>query len=53
MKNAKYIYAMKNAHPEIIEASKFITRFDNNENGVLKTIEELGLLNEKQNSLLD
>ncbi len=53
MKNAKYSYAMKNAHPEIIEASKFITRFDNNENGVLKTIEELGLLNEKQNSLLD
>lgn len=44
MKNAKYSYAMKNAHPEIIQVSKFVTRFSNNENGVLKTIEELGLL---------
>lgn len=44
MKNAKYSYAMKNAHPEIIEASKFVTRYTNNENGVLRTIEELGLL---------
>ena len=44
MKNATYSYAMKNAHPEIINASNYITRFDNNENGVLKTIEQLGLL---------
>lgn len=44
VKNAKYSYAMKNAHPEIIEASKFVTRYTNNENGVLRTIEELGLL---------
>ncbi len=44
MKNAKYSYAMKNAHPEIKEVSNFITQFDNNENGVLRTIEELGLL---------
>ncbi|WP_286760516.1 HAD family hydrolase [Salegentibacter sp. UBA1130] len=44
MQNAKYSYAMKNAHPEIIKASKYLTNFDNNENGVLKTIEELGLL---------
>lgn len=44
MKNAKYSYAMKNAHPEIIEVSNFVTRYTNNENGVLKTIEELGLL---------
>ncbi|WP_372919700.1 HAD family hydrolase [Salegentibacter sp.] len=44
MKNAKYSYAMKNAHPEIKQASNFVTRYSNNENGVLKTIEELGLL---------
>lgn len=44
MQNATYSYAMKNAHPEIINASKYITRFDNNENGVLKTIQQLGLL---------
>ncbi|MDT0644180.1 HAD family hydrolase [Zunongwangia sp. F363] len=45
MQKAKYSYAMKNAHPEIISASKYTTSHDNNENGVLKTIEELGLLN--------
>ncbi len=44
MQNAKFSYAMKNAHPQIKSASKFITNFDNNENGVLRTIEELGLL---------
>ena len=44
MQNAKFSYAMKNAHPQIISASKFITSFDNNENGVLRTIAELGLL---------
>ena len=44
MKVAKHSYAMKNAHPEIIMASNFKTRYDNNENGVLRTIEELGLL---------
>ena len=44
MQNAKYSYAMKNAHPEIINASKYVTTYNNNENGVLKTIDELGLL---------
>ncbi|TVZ28053.1 hypothetical protein JM83_3140 [Gillisia sp. Hel_I_86] len=44
MQNATFSYAMKNAHPEIKNASKFVTSFDNNENGVLRTIEELGLL---------
>jgi len=44
MQNATFSYAMKNAHPEIINASNYITLFDNNENGVLKTIEQLGLL---------
>ncbi|MFO7720710.1 MAG: HAD hydrolase family protein, partial [Gillisia sp.] len=44
MQNTKNSYAMKNARPEIIGASCFITLFDNNENGVLKTIAQLGLL---------
>lgn len=44
MQNATHSYAMKNAHPEIIEVSKFITRFDNNENGVIRTILEMGLI---------
>lgn len=47
MQNAGHSYAMKNAHPEIISVSKFVTEFSNNENGVLKTIELLGLLKEK------
>ncbi|MBI6120583.1 Cof-type HAD-IIB family hydrolase [Salegentibacter maritimus] len=47
IQNAKYSYAMKNAHPEIINASKYVTTYSNNENGVLKTIEELGLLKEE------
>ncbi|TVQ15828.1 MAG: HAD family phosphatase [Bacteroidetes bacterium] len=34
-------YAMKNAHPKIIEISRFVTRFDNNHNGVVETIKEL------------
>lgn len=46
MKVATHSYAMKNAHPEIKEVSNFITDFDNNENGVLKTIEAIGLLND-------
>ncbi|GAA4320134.1 HAD family hydrolase [Pontixanthobacter gangjinensis] len=44
MQVAKHSYAMKNAHPEIIEASNFVTSHDNNNNGVLRTIEDLGLL---------
>jgi len=44
MQIAKHSYAMKNAHPEIIEASNFVTSHDNNNNGVLRTIESLGLL---------
>ncbi|WP_417886085.1 HAD family hydrolase [Zunongwangia sp.] len=46
MQNAKYSYAMKNAHPEIIKVSNYITDYDNNENGVLRTIEKLGLLDD-------
>lgn len=44
MKAAKHSYAMKNAHPEILEAGNFVTSHDNNDNGVLRTIESLGLL---------
>ncbi|SDR67246.1 HAD family hydrolase [Gramella sp. MAR_2010_147] len=44
MQVAKHSYAMKNAHPEILQASNFITSHDNNDNGVLRTIEALGLL---------
>ncbi len=36
-----YSYAMKNAHPRIAELSRFKTRFDNNNNGVVETIREL------------
>ena len=41
MKNAKYSYAMKNAHPELIAISNFITRDDNNNHGVTNTIKEV------------
>ncbi len=44
MQNASHSYAMKNAHPEIIKASKFVTEFDNNENGVLVAILSLNLI---------
>lgn len=44
MSAGKYSYAMKNAHPRIIEAASYITKLTNNENGVLETIKELGLV---------
>ncbi|NUY81178.1 HAD family phosphatase [Flavobacterium sp. MAH-1] len=37
-------YAMVNAHPEILAISKFRTRLDNNHNGVVETLRELGLV---------
>ena len=43
MTKAKYSYAMKNAQPGIIDAANFITRLDNNENGVVETIREMVL----------
>lgn len=46
MQNASHSYAMKNAHPEIIKVSKYKTQYDNNQNGVLKTILELGLIHD-------
>ena len=44
MKVATHSYAMKNAHPEILKVSNYVTSHDNNDNGVLRTIESLGLL---------
>lgn len=44
MTAGKYSYAMKNAHPRILEVANYVTRLTNNENGVLETIKELGLV---------
>jgi len=38
---AGFSYAMKNAHPKILEAAKFITELDNNHGGVTHTIKQL------------
>ena len=43
MSEATYSYAMKNAHPEIIKAAKFVTERDNNDHGVVATIRDLCL----------
>ena len=43
MEAATYSYAMKNAHPRIIESANYITEFDNNNYGVSRTIRSLGL----------
>lgn len=40
MQTAKYSFAMKNAHPEIIKISNYLTDFDNNNDGVTQTIKE-------------
>lgn len=40
LKEAKYSYAMLNATPEIKEASNYITKKDNNHNGVLDIIKD-------------
>lgn len=40
MQKAKYSYAMKNAHPEIIKIANFLTRLDNNKGGVTQTIHQ-------------
>ncbi|WP_288305170.1 HAD family hydrolase [uncultured Fusobacterium sp.] len=41
MKNVKYSYAMKNAHPDLISISNFITKEDNDHGGVTNTIKEI------------
>ncbi len=43
MKSAKHSYAMKNGHPQIIEAANFITEFDNNNEGVERTVRKVCL----------
>lgn len=43
VQNATHSYAMKNAHSEILKVSNYVTSCDNNNNGVLKTILDLGL----------
>lgn len=43
MREAKYSYAMKNAHPEIIKTANFVTERDNNNHGVTHTIRQLCL----------
>lgn len=40
MKQAKYSYAMKNAHKDLIKVANFITKDDNNNLGVINTIKE-------------
>jgi Cof subfamily protein (haloacid dehalogenase superfamily) len=44
MRAGKYSYAMKNAHPKIIDVANYVTKLTNNENGVLATIKEFGLI---------
>ncbi|GAB3424010.1 HAD family hydrolase [Niabella aquatica] len=41
IQNAGYSYAMKNAHPAILRAAKYITELDNNQGGVTDTIKKL------------
>ncbi len=41
IQNAGYGYAMKNAHPEILKAAKYVTALDNNHGGVTDTIKKL------------
>ena len=41
IENAGFSYAMKNAHPKILKAAKYITAFDNNHFGVTHTIKEV------------
>ncbi|MEC4005376.1 HAD family hydrolase [Flavobacterium sp. SUN052] len=40
MQTAKYSFAMKNAHPDIVAISNYQTKLDNNNNGVTETIKE-------------
>jgi Cof subfamily protein (haloacid dehalogenase superfamily) len=40
MDSARYSYAMKNAHPEILKKAPFVTEYDNNNNGVVEVIKK-------------
>lgn len=37
---SEYSYAMKNAHPEILKAARYVTEKNNNENGVVETLKK-------------
>lgn len=41
MQTGSFSYAMKNAHPDILEISNFVTNFDNNSNGVTEIINQI------------
>ncbi|MFD0896742.1 Cof-type HAD-IIB family hydrolase [Loigolactobacillus binensis] len=41
LRRAKYSYAMRNARAEVQREAAFITRLDNNHNGVLDTIDQI------------
>ena len=41
MQTAKYSFAMKNAHPDIIKISNYCTDYDNNAAGVTRTIKQI------------
>lgn len=40
METARYSYAMKNAHPSILNKAAFVTEFDNHHNGVVRVIKQ-------------
>lgn len=41
LQSAKFSYAMKNAHDEVKKVASFVTDYDNNNEGVIRKIEEL------------
>ena len=41
MDRGYYSYAMKNAHPDIKAAARFVTEYTNEEDGVARTLERL------------
>ena len=41
MQTGNFSYAMKNAHPDILEISNFVTNFDNNSCGVTEIINQI------------
>jgi Cof subfamily protein (haloacid dehalogenase superfamily) len=44
METAAYSFAMRNAHPDILAASAYVTAFDNNAHGVVRTIAQYCLV---------
>ncbi|HKL72378.1 MAG TPA: HAD family hydrolase [Marinilabiliaceae bacterium] len=52
MQMGLHSYAMKNAHPEILNIARYITEKDNNENGVVETIKKVLLQDVHQQQLV-